>query len=227
MDILNKLCCDCNTVKPITEFYNRKRSADGRDFYCVPCKRKRALKYKKNPVYKTTKAKSIISDDGINKFCGGCGITRPITEFYKSKNTNDGVSARCITCYQINYHSNKEHANKKALERYYKRIGKPMPETINTYQSHSTKIIAYDDSSPVVPTYNQERWIAAREHWRAVFNERYDDVVKLLKEYEDNKSKSVHIVKKFHEEVRIKWKLKYKTTEKYEEHFRKYGCSGW
>jgi len=224
MGILNKLCGDCNTVKPMTEFYNRKRSADGRDFYCIPCKRKRAIKYKKNPVFTTTKLKSIISDDGRTKFCGGCDMDKPIQEFYNTKNTKDGLSSRCVTCYQINYRSNREHANRKALERYYRRVSKPMPETINTY---NTKLIPFDNSPPVVPTFNYQRWIASREQWRMVFAERYDDIIKLLKEYDDDKSESVHIVKKFHEEVRTKWKLKHKTTDKYEEHFRKYGCSGW
>ena len=223
MDILNKLCLACNTVKPITEFYVRRSSADGRDFYCVPCKRSKQRKYQLNPSI-SLKTKSLMSDDGKTKFCGGCEMTKPIQEFYNTKSSKDGFSSRCATCYKINYRSNKEQANKRALERYYERKGKPMPETVNTY---NTRIIPFDDSSPVVPTYNHEKLTTAREHWRAVFAERFDDVMKLLKDYDDDRSESVHIVLKFHSEVRSKWKLKYKTTDKYEEHFRKYGSSGW
>jgi len=221
MDILTKQCRNCNEIKPVSEFYNRKHSSDGYDPYCTICKKQKAVKYKMNPIG-SFKPKSQISEDGKSKFCGGCEMTKSILEFYKTKATKDGFSARCVACYQVNYRANKEVANQQALKRYYKKIGKPQP--INHY---NTKVISSDNSTPVVPTVNLERFNAAREHWRAVFNERYDDIMKLLKDYDDDRSESVHIVLKFHSEVRSKWKLKHKTTDKYEEHFRKYGSSGW
>jgi hypothetical protein len=223
MDILTKQCRSCKETKPVTEYYNRKHSSDGYDPYCTVCKLKKAEKYKMNPVG-SFRPKSLISEDGKTKFCGGCETTKLVQEFYKSKNTNDGISARCITCYQLNYRANKEAANQRALERYYKRIGKPMPEKTNHY---STKVISSDGSIPVVQTVDIDRFNAKREQWRMVFAERFDDIMKLLKEYDEDKIESRSIVLDFHANVRSKWKLKHKTTERYEEHFRKYGSSGW
>ena len=223
MDILTKQCRSCNAVKPVTEYYNKTHSSDGYDPYCTVCKLEKAKKYKMNPIF-SMKTKSVLSEDGKSKFCGGCETTKPIIEFYKTKNTKDGISTRCVVCYKQNYRNNKDKANFRALERYYKRIGKPMPEKVNHY---STMIIPADGSVPVRPTIDVERFTKAKEHWRAVFAERFDDIMKLLKDYDEDKPESRNLVLEFHANVRPKWKLKYKTTERYEEHFRKYGSSGW
>lgn len=37
-DVSNgKLCPDCESVKPLDEFYNNKRTPDGKQGYCIPC----------------------------------------------------------------------------------------------------------------------------------------------------------------------------------------------
>ena len=44
-----KVCCDCNTRKPINQFHvKRGYSADGYGSYCRPCWLKRTVKNQKN-----------------------------------------------------------------------------------------------------------------------------------------------------------------------------------
>jgi hypothetical protein len=124
----------------------------------------------------------------------------------------------------MNYRQNKDNQNLKALQRYYEKQGKPMPEAVKQY---NTRIIEANGLIPVKPTINIEKFTAAKEHWRAVFNERFDDIMKLLKDYDEERAESLNLLKDFHANVRTKWTLKHKSTDKYEEHFKKYGSSSW
>ena len=61
-----------------------------------------------------------------------------------------------------------------------------------------------------------------REEWKAIFNERYDDIMKMLVEYEKSPADGIKIQLKFYEEVRAKWKLKYKNNDRFERQFMAY-----
>jgi hypothetical protein len=36
---LNKICSKCKNTKPLSEFYNCNRRTDGKQTYCIPCKK--------------------------------------------------------------------------------------------------------------------------------------------------------------------------------------------
>jgi hypothetical protein len=38
-----KMCADCKEFKPLSEFYKRKQTPDGRAYYCRECMKKRTL----------------------------------------------------------------------------------------------------------------------------------------------------------------------------------------
>jgi Recombination endonuclease VII len=43
-----KVCLKCHQTKPLEEFYRRKRSKDGRDWYCKPCGKANAQQWRKH-----------------------------------------------------------------------------------------------------------------------------------------------------------------------------------
>lgn len=55
------------------------------------------------------------------KYCGGCSLTKQLSEFYKSKSKKDGHESRCKECSKKagkrKYEANKEIVNKRSVER--------------------------------------------------------------------------------------------------------------
>ena len=225
MDILERQCKKCGEIKPLSEYYPRYHKVNQLEVICKVCKTQWHKEHRKmgKPQY-TPKSPIVDTPNGKGRMCTSCNVVKSLKYFYPSKTAKEGYSTKCAECFRLNYRQNKDNQNLKALQRYYERQGKPMPEAVKQY---NTRIIPADGSTPVMPTINIERFNAAREQWRAVFAERFDDIMKLLKDYDDDKPESRNLVLEFHSKVRSTWKLKHKTTERYEAHFRKYGSSGW
>jgi hypothetical protein len=222
MDILEKQCTSCNEVKPLTEYYPRYHRPNQLDTICKGCKIKRLKERKMGRPKRESKSPIIDTPNGKARRCTSCDVVKTLKHFYPNKSAKEGYSTKCSECFRTTYRANQEEINRHALERYYKKIGKAIPERTNRY---STTII--DSTPPVAQTFDIERFNAKRAQWRAVFDERFDDIMRLLKTYDEDRPESRSIVLEFHANVRSKWKLKHKTTEKYEAHFRKYGSSGW
>lgn len=57
------------------------------------------------------------------KYCGGCRVVKPKTEFYKNPQGNDGLAAKCKTCskrYAEKYRAKNPLTEKqKAKQRAY------------------------------------------------------------------------------------------------------------
>jgi hypothetical protein len=78
---VEKRCPHCEETKPLEQFYRSKRSADGRDAYCKPCRdglgaERRARERASRPVPTPV----------THKACIMCGETKPVAEFYKQRN---------------------------------------------------------------------------------------------------------------------------------------------
>lgn len=55
-----------------------------------------------------------------NKVCSKCRTIKPVSEFFKNKNTKDGLQAWCGKCMN-KYYKNYYQKNKERLRKYYKK----------------------------------------------------------------------------------------------------------
>jgi|694.fasta_scaffold106228_4 hypothetical protein len=227
MDILEQQCRKCGEIKPATDFYPRYHKVNQLEKTCKTCKAlitTQNKKNKRNKIQRQPISPILEIPEGKARKCTTCNEVKTLKHFYPSKTAKEGYSTKCAECFRMNYRQNKDNQNMKALQRYYEKQGKPMPEAVKQY---NTRIIEANSLIPVRPTINIERFTKAREHWRAVFAERFDDVIQLLRDYEAERAESLNLLKDFHANVRTKWTLKHNSTDKYEEHFKKYGSSCW
>jgi 5-methylcytosine-specific restriction endonuclease McrA len=88
--VAEKLCPDCNMVKPRSEFYNRSNHSDGLTTYCKECTAKRNMDMRK-----ILKSKEPTVE---HKVCPQCSCDKPASDFYLSPKRGDGLSWVCKTC---------------------------------------------------------------------------------------------------------------------------------
>jgi hypothetical protein len=216
MRILEKICNKCNVKKPIGDFNRNIQMKDGYFGACKPC----MLVDKKARLA----AKQDVLDSGQSKTCTSCKTYKLVTDFNKNKENADGFSSRCKECYSLSYQSNKEYHNARSLLRYYKKRG-GIPEHIDEAdmkrkidEGHNGKI--YDKTK--LTDLGIERFHVKRKVWQAIFDERFNDIMKMLAEYEKCPADGLNIQTRFYQDIRTNWKLKYKNTAKFEEKFLRY-----
>lgn len=94
-EVSKKVCSSCKEEKKLMDFYNLKRSADGKQSRCKIClgeanKKSRGKKPKKE------KEVPILSD--VIKFCPACNSEKSVDLFYKMTNSQDGLFPKCKLC---------------------------------------------------------------------------------------------------------------------------------
>lgn len=52
------------------------------------------------------------------KFCKKCSTEKPLSDFHSDGRTRDGISARCLSCYNAAQRARKNRANKLHYKRY-------------------------------------------------------------------------------------------------------------
>jgi hypothetical protein len=105
-----KVCGDCHVLKPITDFQHNKYHIDGYASECRECVSKR-----RKDLSERNKAANLITGITITeKRCPVCGETLPVSEFFKSVLTKDGLHRRCKQCE----HEDKEIIVSTFLEMY-------------------------------------------------------------------------------------------------------------
>lgn len=87
---MEKLCRDCQTLKPTTEFHSDKSKPDGLNFYCKPCMNTRQRAYAK-------RLPRFTAPEGMKR-CTHCKEVLPQEQFHKAKAFHDGLSRRCKKC---------------------------------------------------------------------------------------------------------------------------------
>lgn len=91
--VTEKLCLDCNTIKPRSEFHKYKRSSDGLHHYCKECMQKRN---------KETHANLKVKEPTVeHKVCATCKVDKPAFNFYKAPKQSDGLSWECRDCTKV------------------------------------------------------------------------------------------------------------------------------
>lgn len=88
--VSEKVCQDCNTLKPRTEFHNCSRHSDGLLSYCKECTAKRNMEMRK-----ILKSKEPTVE---HKVCPQCSCDKPASDFYLSPKRGDGLSWVCKIC---------------------------------------------------------------------------------------------------------------------------------
>ncbi|WP_375045962.1 endonuclease domain-containing protein [Actinomadura sp. NTSP31] len=101
--MLTKKCRDCGEIKPVTEFWKRKASADGLALYCKTCfglrnascyRGKQAVRGKGARVYRR---RSVVPE-GM-KYCPRCETVKNVEEFGSNKSRKSGLSVYCKPCH--------------------------------------------------------------------------------------------------------------------------------
>ena len=105
-----KLCAKCKRSLPFSEFYNNKKSLDGKSSYCKECSRISSRKSKEKKELEKYKLKQLQKEQNIlhqkqiekealnKKICFRCKIEKPIDEFHRDAKAKDGRSSICIDC---------------------------------------------------------------------------------------------------------------------------------
>ena len=220
MDILKKICRLCNEEKILTDFNISIKTKDGHFKECKACLSK---KYFEKKALTPKKVKPVLEVPPGEKLCTTCKQQQPYSNFNKNKENVDGYSSKCKQCYNNTYIVNKEYHNANALLRYYNQRG-IVPDNIELIQAKADKS-NYNNhifDKQQLTDLQIARLEKKREEWKAIFNERYDDIMKMLVEYEKSPADGLKIQLKFYEEVRAKWKLKYKNNDRFERQFMAY-----
>lgn len=218
MDILKKKCRVCNEEKVLYDFNINPRKPDGYFNECKVCMSKKYYD-KKALTPKKVKLECIEGE----KQCSRCNQTLSYSNFNKNKDNIDGYSSKCKQCYSNTYIVNKEYHNANALLRYYKLRG-IVPDNIELIQAKADKS-NYNNhifDKQQLTDLQLERLEKKRTEWKAIFAERIPDVEKLMKDIEACPADGLKTQLKFYEEVRIKWKLKYKNNDRFERQFIAY-----
>ena len=95
-----KRCSRCHTVKPLADFYRKRRSADGHTSSCRACDAQRPASA---PVARATKR------------CYACKAVKPVGEFNRHRSHADGHSSYCRRC--DNARSRTRYARRRAARR--------------------------------------------------------------------------------------------------------------
>lgn len=88
-----KKCSKCKEWKPISSFIKDRYTKDGFRFRCNDC---RKIEYDKKHPY--VKHRSIREKEVGFKFCSKCKNEKPKNDFYRTKNTKDGLQVWCKDC---------------------------------------------------------------------------------------------------------------------------------
>lgn len=217
---MKKICKSCNEEKVLDDFNSNFNKKDGYFNVCKVCVSKRY--YDKKVLTPPTKKVKTECIDG-DKQCIVCKETQPYSNFNKNRGNTDGFSSKCKQCYINTYVVNKEYHNANALLRYYEKKD-TMPDNIEELKIKADKS-NYNNhifDKQQLTDLQIERLERKKIEWRLIFDERYNDVKKMLAEYEKSPADGLKIQLKFYEEVRPTWKLKYKNTDRFERMFIAY-----
>ena len=122
----SKKCSDCLQVKPLTEFRVFERSPDGRGPQCLACISYKEKKYgstapakpapdwavygKARHIANKQEAWAFARNMGVTeKQCRGCGVVKPVEEYWAARQNKDGLQNTCSACSTARFESNKDN----------------------------------------------------------------------------------------------------------------------
>jgi len=217
---MTKKCRLCNEEKVLTDFNTNFKTKDGRFKECKACLSKRYYE-KKGKNTKPPKPKPECPPG--EKLCVTCKEILSYDNFNKNKENKDGYSSKCKQCYNNTYVVNREYHNANSLLRYYEQRG-IVPDNIDIIKAKADKSNYNNDifDKQQLTDLQIARLEKKRQEWKAIFAERIPDVEQLMKDLEADPINGLKTQLKFYEEVRTKWKLKYKNNDRFERQFIAY-----
>jgi hypothetical protein len=105
----------------------------------------------------------------MEKQCTKCGITKPITDFYKDKNRSDGYFPQCKQCVKINSKRQYNNNKKSVIERVH------LYREVNT-ESVKERELRYRKSHREEAKERTRKWKQAKqEEWKIRYGKCYPD----------------------------------------------------
>jgi len=195
-----KRCVKCKNTFPITNFHKGQR-------YCKKCK----FIADKLSRMKQSEDKTQFPYT-YSKVCNMCNKNKSLDAFYKSTESVDGRQRYCKDCAK--QYENDRYEIKKII----KQSRKQTQSNFNNIE-YFDKLRGEGGSNAGRPNDELFELTPARieflniqrEYWRQVFNERHNDIMKLIEAYEATPYDSVSLVTEFHNNIRPTWKLNHKT----------------
>lgn len=90
---MNKQCRKCKETKPLNMFYKWERQKDKRQLYCKICQNEMERMHRKK---RRDRGPIFFPSD---KVCRMCSERKPISQFGKKSDANDGHMPYCSPCW--------------------------------------------------------------------------------------------------------------------------------
>lgn len=128
-----KRCRHCKQEKPVTEFNKNRSKKDGLRSDCRECHRAHKREYQKKNAARNPGEVAVPPE----KRCPECGVTRPVSEWHRSRARPDGLQGHCKPCMRAKvakYRAgNGEKYREKSRERM-RRWAKANPDKRRAHQ---------------------------------------------------------------------------------------------
>lgn len=160
-----KRCRRCGQDKPLLEFYKLAKSPDGRQASCRECflehrRKRRAMSADE----KSAERKALAAR--ADKTCTACGETRLREDFRATKNSADGMVARCKPCeaewHRRHYEENRETVLARQRERYWE---DPVPKRFANREWDRANRERKNAASRAWYAANKDRAAAKQREW--------------------------------------------------------------
>ena len=198
-----KRCVKCRGIFPM-EMFNKKQR------YCKSCK---SIADKKSRTNQMVNPKDIFPYT-YSKVCGNCHTNKSLDDFYPSATALDGRQSYCKKC------SREFDKQQHEVKRIKRELRKKQYQSQSQFNNQGYfELLRGGNEGAGRPNAELleltperiEFLNLQRIEWRKVFDERFDDIVTLMKAYDAEPDNSVQLVSDFHDNVRPNWKLNHKT----------------
>ena len=98
-----KTCIQCKESKPISEFHQNRRNADGLHSYCKVCNIEKSKAHIQREKERKSQTRALIKQEWAahtisEKVCLACKVKKPAAEFYLNSRRADGLASYCRAC---------------------------------------------------------------------------------------------------------------------------------
>jgi hypothetical protein len=117
IEVTEKVCTKCNTLKKIDEYPKDKSKKDGHLSQCKACRNKSVKGKNVNNKKQLDELKTLgIFVEVVSKVCPHCKVEKKIEKFARNKYRTDGHSVQCKDCikaYNQKYYKNYQESDDK------------------------------------------------------------------------------------------------------------------